>query len=644
MSWKINSIGIYSTTGELERIDFRTNGLNIITGTSARGKSTILDIVDYCLLPKSCPVSKGVVRNSVSSVALLLKRGRERAAITRPFPPVGQKASGMVSVRIGPGTDLPQKAPEFDWNLDSAREALAEFTGIEALPILTNYDSVDPDARHAAGIRHCVPYLFQPQDVIASRNVAFPRLDDTWQRNHVIDALPYFLGILSAEALAARRTLRELRLERNQLARELQLALSTESGSADLTHDLWHQAHALGLADGYEGQLTIQEMVRAMNAIVRNPTPSTVPISDAAERELEAAERDEAALTGQVTDARRELHSIHHALAMTDGLREIHELQLGRLKLRDLLPTSESKSCPLCGNGTISANEIEAALTNAGQHVSDSEEISNQRLRSRIELEMSSLEAKIRDLDKRLRSARRRVVMAMEAIGDRRKVHETAARRSELIGRIRMLVALRSTPKDPIRERLEQLDVQIRELNNVISDYAIQKEQGEVEREIGERMSEVAEMLDVEFPGAPCRLKLSELRIEVKVDGETYAPLSELGSGANWVGYHVAACVSLHEYLQRRKRPVPHILLLDQPSQAWFPQVGGQPDDQKIAPTDPATRAVHRVYEVLRDIASSTNGPQIIALDHAKFDDPWFRDATIRDWHGHDGLVPDSWR
>jgi hypothetical protein len=50
VSWRIRQIGVYSRqTGALSAVDFHTTGLNIVTGVSSRGKSALLDIVDYCL-------------------------------------------------------------------------------------------------------------------------------------------------------------------------------------------------------------------------------------------------------------------------------------------------------------------------------------------------------------------------------------------------------------------------------------------------------------------------------------------------------------------------------------------------------------------------------------------------------------------
>jgi hypothetical protein len=97
------------------------------------------------------------------------------------------------------------------WNLDTAKEVLGEFTGIEAVPLLENSQS--PSEPSAVNIRHCAPFMFQPQEVVASRNMTFPWLDDPFFRRHVIDGLDYLLGLVRMKTMALRAELRQFLVE-----------------------------------------------------------------------------------------------------------------------------------------------------------------------------------------------------------------------------------------------------------------------------------------------------------------------------------------------------------------------------------------------------------------------------------------------
>jgi uncharacterized protein DUF3732 len=128
-------------------------------------------------------------------------------------------------------------------------------------------------------------------------------------------------------------------------------------------------------------------------------------------------------------------------------------------------------------------------------------------------------------------------------------------------------------------------------------------------------------LLDAERPDDPVLLSDSELTIRVR-GGDRDDFLWEIGSGSNWLSYHVAVTLALQEYfLNLRDCPVPGFLVYDQPSQVYFPRrLAERPDDQ---PEEPALRdqdveAVRRIFKGMATAIAQTKGKlQIIVLDHA---------------------------
>ena len=116
-----------------------------------------------------------------------------------------------------------------------------------------------------------------------------------------------------------------------------------------------------------------------------------------------------------------------------------------------------------------------------------------------------------------------------------------------------------------------------------------------------------------------------------------------MGSGENWVGYHVAAHLSLHRLFRRRGRPVPGFLMLDQPSQAHYPPQRDQEGkiDGRLEDADQA--AVHRLFALLHRYSSELPNMQVIVADHVELLDDWFRDAIVQRWRDGNALVPASW-
>jgi len=99
----------------------------------------------------------------------------------------------------------------------------------------------------------------------------------------------------------------------------------------------------------------------------------------------------------------------------------------------------------------------------------------------------------------------------------------------------------------------------------------------------------------------------------------------------------------MQEYFITHDRPVPSFIVLDQPSQAFFPrdrQVGG--DLSELSDSD--REHTQQLYEMLhRVIEEMAGGLQVIALDHADFEDEWFSDSVVQRWRDGEALIPASW-
>ncbi|NKX17441.1 DUF3732 domain-containing protein [Ochrobactrum pseudogrignonense] len=72
-----------------------------------------------------------------------------------------------------------------------------------------------------------------------------------------------------------------------------------------------------------------------------------------------------------------------------------------------------------------------------------------------------------------------------------------------------------------------------------------------------------------EHSGSSLRLDVKKLTVVANtVDGPI--PLNRMGSGENWVGYHVLSHLAIHWWLRERTAPY-RFLIFDQPTQAYYP-------------------------------------------------------------------------
>jgi Protein of unknown function (DUF3732) len=140
----------------------------------------------------------------------------------------------------------------------------------------------------------------------------------------------------------------------------------------------------------------------------------------------------------------------------------------------------------------------------------------------------------------------------------------------------------------------------------------------------------------------PLRLDLKHLTVVAdREDGPI--PMEHMGSGENWVGYHMIAHFALHKWFVNRNRPVPRFLLIDQPSQVYFPE--DRDWEQAGQRRSEDREAVSRMYKLALNVVESlTDQLQVIITDHANIDEPWFQNCIIERWREGIKLVPDSWR
>ena len=159
---------------------------------------------------------------------------------------------------------------------------------------------------------------------------------------------------------------------------------------------------------------------------------------------------------------------------------------------------------------------------------------------------------------------------------------------------------------------------------------------------IGRYMTEYSDELNLEHHGSQLRLDIRNLTVVADtMDGAV--PLFRMGSGENWVGYHVLAHIALHKWFRAKNRPVPGFLILDQPSQAYYPPEQDS-EGSLDGLTDEDQTAVQRLFQLISSAADELAPDlQIIVLDHADLKREWFERAVVERWRQGKKLVPKSW-
>lgn len=656
------SIVLYSPDGEMESINFNPGRLNVITGVSKTGKSVLVKLIDYCLGRSVIPTSAGKVEDSLSWVGALwqLDDGG-RAFVGRPLPK-GQVANERAMLVIG---DAMLGAPEFEMlstNTDATtmRRVLGARIGIEESKLEPPPGSLRYPIRTNLG--HAAFLCIQNQDEISSSTRIFhrsgePGIDDTLR-----DTIPYFLGAVPNEQAVQKALLRQEQRRLQRLERELRDVEDAVVSIGDDLFTLLNEAITVGLAEplGPEAPApSREELILLLHRAGRDASVTAIPgtasaeTQDAARRarnDLEAAEDELDQLMAQRSLL---LDESEGSSAYDEAL----NVQVGRLTSLNLLPVASEMPtddeevtdltpadlCPVCGEQSANPDPTSEQMRKALETLSSQLE----RIRGARPARSGALDAisrRIAEAQNRVQQARNVVettFSSSSAVGN-----DPARRRDFTRGRIDAILA--SAPETDesrvvvLRERIQVVEGSILELQRQLSDDTARERLTTRLNGVGRELTKIAQDLNLEHSEKSVRIDLAALTVVAEVNDDP-VPLYRIGSAENWIGYHIASHLALHQTFINHDRPVPRFLVIDQPSQGHYPsQMVWQEAEDDLDADDIAVRSLYRQMHTF--VEKNAGKFQVIVVDHADFNEKWFRDSIVRYWRGdNEKLIPAAW-
>ncbi|WP_027862119.1 DUF3732 domain-containing protein [Marmoricola sp. URHB0036] len=300
-------------------------------------------------------------------------------------------------------------------------------------------------------------------------------------------------------------------------------------------------------------------------------------------------------------------------------------------------------ACPVCGSALAepdaSAAELTARLAELRQELTslDAAPESRRRALTTLEAEADRLRGELAALEG--------AVEALDAADETaRSQRDTSAARNYTRGRIVALLGVLETGTggslDRLRRNLTSANQRVALLQAELDPDADREQLHSRLNVVGRTMTDMAEKLGLEHVEAGVRLDLANLTV-VTDTSDGPLPLQRIGSAANWIGYHLATHLALHKYFVENDRPVPRLLMVDQPTQAFYPSEVAK---NAGAVADADREAVLAMFTVMHDlVVELAPQMQIIVSDHANLEEEWFQDAVEHYWRDGTRLVPADW-
>lgn len=645
MSVQLLEIVIFSHDGRTRKLSLQPGRVNVITGASKTGKSALIDIVDYCFGASQCRVPEGPIRRCVSWFGVRLQLNDGQAFIARRCPDPRAQSSEDCFVELGnevvtPAADvLRQNA-----NTKGLVRLLSNLSGIR--------DNIhEPPAGQtraplSATVRHAISFCFQPQDEIIRRQQLFHGAADNFVAQSLKDTLPYFLGAVDDEYVQKREELKRLRGQLRGVERQISEMQALQGGGINRAATLLAQARDAGLTGAMAQNW--EDTILALQQVAKTPAETSAEESPPVEANTEYArlsnERDQ--LLEQQRRLRDEIGAARAFERYKRGFTREAEEQRARLVSIGIFEGRDpGHACPLCSQplddstSIPSVEDLRTALTDVSTRLKLVTRVTPQ-----VEKAIAEIEGRLQGVNDALAKNRAEMEAVRRSSEQLQHLRDDVAKRAFILGKVSLYVE--SLPELPdtktLEEQAKMLRSQCAALEDDLSDERVKDRIESITSILGHQMTGWARKLNLEHSRYPLRLDIKKLTI-VADTADGPVPMDQMGSGENWVGYHLIGHLALHKWFADRNRPVPRFLFLDQPSQVYFPSEEDVDGSMSLIGEDDR-HAVSRMFQFIFDVVTDISPSfQVIMTEHADINEEWYQGSIVEKWRGGLALVPEDW-
>ncbi|MBA9036215.1 DUF3732 domain-containing protein [Rhizobium leguminosarum] len=611
-------------------LTFDTSRVSIVSGWSSTGKSSIVDIINYVLGSGNCSIPVGVIRDLSSWYGLEIETDAGPMRIARPKP-AARQVSDDIWLQQGSDTQAPlPRRPTPTTNVTRLKAML------DALSGLSNLSVVPEGAQDRASFRDMASFNLLPQHIVANPYTLFFKADSTDHRNKLQHILPLAMGIITNEDLVRAHRIRLLRDELRRVETELRGRRTAIDNWRATAQGAFFRAQELSLLPAGEPPSNLTALIELLQNVVKagGRTVATAGRVTAAVTRLDEIRTREQQLDAKIGSDRRRLRKLRSLSRSVGDYAEILQEQsasvvgIGWFKAR-----THSDNCILCGSSTEAAKQ---ALAELDEPIAELAALSTGTASARpmVDRDIVTIQEELLKDERELLSLRQ-TRAAFEAEVDREEGKSQSLENVyRFIGSTEQALRLLGEVEGEggLTSRAEALRKDIRVLDEQSNLEERESRSARIHNQISNYIPKFIAALGVAGAEGKPVLDERELNLRFEREGANRPDfLWEIGSGENWMGYHLAALLALHGVFLSRgsNNPVPSFLVIDQPSQVYFPSdtfdsfvegkdAEGEPHSTSRRRHLTDIESTIRIFSSLARAHSKFEGRlQIIVLDHA---------------------------
>ena len=596
MNFYIKKIKLWFSSHSLPKeYTFEKNKVNVVTGDSSTGKSSILRVIDYCLLSRESSIVEDVINENVAWYGLAFHLNGHDYVIARKAPTHGRINSDIYweeDTDEMPGDNVPK--PSQNVSRAELQDFLNKEMHVPVVKLEEGKQTLIPTFREMMVLNYLT------EDIIATSGTYF----DT-QLNTDVRLEPFVIKILRLGLGADEQKEQDLQTK----IAELEKKIKTEESYKD--RDKTNRVN-------YENKLNSIKAKAIELGLIQDENITQDRLMTLVKEKIDEFDRLKRSYRklGELAvlhDRRRELSK---TLIDYRNLRREYRIAANYSKMVEdsLLPMEYLKSnlnTSLLGEEALA---LYRSLDDAFRHAKNNPQEVDE-LPVDFDNNYQALKAEEKDVKRRIDECNHiasaffdpNVLVKYMTLGYELK--ELKQRPEKYIGDVEL---------NKMRDELEILKKDLA--------FVHHKNEETAKKYLEDVQSYYVQQVGMSESYRGCEVKFSESwrRLELFKNGE-YFPIKNVGSKSNYMFMHLCFYLGLHQYLcSQEKSIVPNFLFIDQPSIPYYgnnrsrsPQAAG---DLKIHVKDDESR-LREAFRLINNFMGQNVGDntnfQIILIEHA---------------------------
>lgn len=613
MKFYIKAIHLWKANNAESRIlKFEPNKINVITGGTGTGKTTIIHIINYCLLTSKPKIPSPHINDTIEWYGLNFKINDKDFFVARTKPDqYDAPTNGYYFSSIG---DAP-KYPTINISEAELKLTLEREFGIEDNLVIP-YGGREIKAGSKVSFRYFLLMNTQHEDTIADSSTFFDfKIHDEVRYREAFERIfDLILGVGSVEKVLLQQKLGELQRKLTSILNKEKAVLKAGEQIDLNILELVARAQSFGIIDRrlFSPSEAKQELIRLIQDVKTDINISPL-------REIEELKQRKTRVMLQVRNLESlERNTLNYKVSEgkdEDSLRPVELIK--KYFDSEVVKTFELKYL------------IDGLLKNLSEVKKSIEQRSSFVMNVQKEIEV--LNSEIIEINKQISSFPEDIE---ELRGE--------ANKYIFIGELQTLLKLYEEAADDTSggRELKKADIekQITDIENQLQDVQNSRsiQISLLNEFINSTKVPVQEMLGA-YKDYRAHFNIKDKSLDLIPPG-TATPASNIGSRSNHMYMHLIMIFGFHEHMMNNKNKyVPQFLIFDQPSQPYFETVQGDKIDILTLEDRKKLQNAFKMMDdfITKAVSVYNTDFQIILLEHAR-EDQW---QNLSNFH----LVDDFW-